>query len=169
MNKLHNAITVSKVTLNVGAGRNERKLEKGMQLIKQLTGVDALKTLTQKRIPTWGLRPGLPVGCKLTLRKKAAHEMLARLIYARDNKLPESCFDAKGNFAFGVKEYIDIKDATYNPDIGMMGLEVAVTLEKPGYRVKKRKIKPGAIGKKHALTKEQAMAYIAETYKVEFE
>ena len=100
MNKLQDTVIVSKVTLNVGSARNERKLEKGMMLIKQLTGKDPLKTITQKRIPTWGLRPGLPVGCKLTLRNKEGEEILGRLIYARDHKLPETCFDKEGNFAF---------------------------------------------------------------------
>ena len=51
----------------------------------------------------------------------------------------------------------------------MMGLEVAITLEKPGYRVKKRRIRSTTIGKKHALTKEEAMKFITEKYKVTFE
>ena len=67
---LMKAIKIEKVTLNVGAGKEQSKLEKGIVLLKNITGINPVKTFTNKRIPTWGLRPGLPIGCKLTLRKK---------------------------------------------------------------------------------------------------
>lgn len=162
-------IQVKKVTLNIGCGRDQRRMDKGAQLIKELTGKDPVKTVTQKKIAGWGLRPGLALGLKLTLRGKEAEELLARMIYARDNRLPAKSFNPQGLFSFGVKEYVDIKDAKYNPDIGMMGLEVAVTLEKPGYRVKKRQIKPAKLGDRQRLTREQAMKWVEDKYKVTFE
>ena len=169
MHKLADDIRVAKVTLNIGAGKDQNKLEKGLVLIKDITGVDPIKTITRKKIPAWGLRPGLPIGCKITLRGKAAQDMLKRALYARDNKLSPGIFDKDGNFAFGIKEYVDIKDAKYNPEIGMMGLAITITLEKPGYRIKKRHLKPATVGKKHRLTKEQAMAFIQKNYNVTFE
>src|SRR3989338_3773935 len=107
MNPMKN-IKVGKITLNVGAGKNTAKLEKGMKLIEALAGKPPVKTFTTKRIPTWGVRPGLPLGCKLTLRKKEARELLARLLTAKENKLSQKQFDGAGNLAFGVHEYIDI-------------------------------------------------------------
>ena len=63
-------VRIGKLTLNIGAGKDPSKLEKGLTLIKSITGIEPLKTVTTKRIAEWGLRPGLPIGCKLTLRKK---------------------------------------------------------------------------------------------------
>ena len=63
-------IRIEKVTLNIGAGKDQAKLEKGMKLIKNITGLSPVKTHSKKRIPEWGIRPGLPIGCKITLRNK---------------------------------------------------------------------------------------------------
>ena len=48
----------------------------------------------------------------------------------------------------------------YNPDLKILGLEVAVTLERPGFRIKRRKVKMTPIGKEHRLTKEDAIAFV---------
>ena len=69
-------IKLEKVTLNIGAGKDQAKLEKGMLLLKNITNISPVKTFTKKRIPDWGIRPGLPIGCKLTLRKKKALDLL---------------------------------------------------------------------------------------------
>ena len=56
-------IGIEKVTLNIGAGKNPEKLDKGVKLIATITGKKPIKTITNKRIPSWGLRPALPIGC----------------------------------------------------------------------------------------------------------
>ena len=138
-------IKIEKITLNIGTGTDSTKLEKGIKLINSIVGKKPVKTFTTKRIPTWGVRPGLPLGCKLTLRKKSAREILVRLLQAKENKLASKQFDSVGNVAFGIHEYIDIPGAKYDPDIGIIGLEVCVTLERAGFRVKKRRIKKNSI------------------------
>lgn len=65
MNPMRN-IRIEKVTLNIGAGKDQNKLDKARLLLKAITGIEPVKTVTQKRIPGWGLRPGLPIGCKIT-------------------------------------------------------------------------------------------------------
>ena len=159
-------IRIEKLTLNVGAGTNSAKLEKGMKLIKNITGIPPVKTFTNKRIPTWGIRPGLPIGCKLTLRKKSAVELLDRLLKAKDKKLTLRQFDSSGNLAFGIHEYIDIPGARYDPAIGIMGLEVCVTLERLGFRIKRRRVKNSRIPKKHAISKDEAIDYISNKFDV---
>ncbi len=155
---------IEKVTLNVGAGKDQNRLEKGVAVLKMITGIDPIKTVTQKRIPTWGLRPGLPIGCKLTLRKHKAVEILKRLLDAKDKKLLPGQFDNAGNISFGIHEYIDIPGITYDPKIGVLGLQVCVTLEKPGYRIKKRKLEQKKIPKKHMITREEAMSFMQKTF-----
>ena len=155
-------IRIEKVTLNVGAGKDQAKLEKGVQIIKQITGIDPVKTITKKRIPAWGLRPGLPIGCKVTLRKQAAQELLGRLLHAKDHALQESQFDQAGNISFGIPEYIDIAGLEYDPELKIMGLEAAVTLERPGFRVRKRTLKAAPLGKGHQISKEEAISFVKQ-------
>ncbi|HLD97637.1 MAG TPA: 50S ribosomal protein L5 [Candidatus Nanoarchaeia archaeon] len=157
-------LKVAKVTLNIGAGKSTEKLEKGLKLLKAITGIPPVKTFTNKRIPNWGLRPGLPIGCKLTIRKAVSIELLKRLIYARENKLVESQFDDEGNVAFGIPEYIDIQGVDYDPAIGIMGLEVCVTLERPGFRIKRRKLMKRKIPTKHRVTKQEAINFMKEKF-----
>lgn len=157
---------IEKLTLNIGAGKDGQKLEKGVALIKAITGIEPLKTVTQKRIPNWGLRPGLPIGCKLTLRKQPAAELLKRLLVAKENKLKPQQFDAGGNISFGIPEYIEIPGVAYDPKIGIMGLEVCVTLERPGYRIKRRRMEQKKIPKSHQVTKQDAMDYMQKHFNV---
>lgn len=152
-------IRIAKVTLNIGAGKNEDALKKGIRLLKKITPVEPVKTLAKKRIPGWGLRPGLAIGCKVTVRKDT-EALLKRLFVAKENVLSEKNFDTQGNFSFGIPEYIDIEGLEYDPDLKILGLEVSVTLERPGNRVKHRRIKAGRVGKHHQVTKEQAIEYV---------
>ncbi len=152
-------IKVAKVTINIGAGKNEELLKKGLVLLQKLSPQHPVKTFTKKRIPGWGLRPGLAIGCKVTVRK-GAEELLQRLLVAKSKTLSPSCFDERGSFSFGIPEYIDIGGLEYDPELKIIGLEVAVTLERPGYRVKKRKIGPTKIGKKHIITREEAIDFV---------
>lgn len=157
-------IIIDKITLNFGAGKDQKALDKGVILIKQLTGVDPVKTITNKRIPTWGLRPGLPVGAKVTLRGPAAADMCKRLLTARDFKLKQSNIDTNGNVSFGVKEYIDIPGAKYDPAIGIIGLECTLTLKRPGYRVRDRKLRKGHISHKHRVSQHDATTFMQHTF-----
>lgn len=153
------ALHIAKVTLNVGAGKDEVQLKKGLKLLERLSPVPPVKTITQKRIPGWGLRPGLAIGGKVTIRKDA-EKLLRRLLAAKEFTLAESCFDERGNFSFGIPEYVDIEGLEYDPELKILGLEVAITLERPGYRVKRRKIQPRPIGKAHQITKAEAVAFV---------
>jgi len=165
MNLMRN-IRIEKLTLNIGAGKEQANLEKGVKLLKKIAGIDPVKTVAKKRIPTWGLRPGLPIGCKLTLRKGAAKNLLIKLLEAKNNRLSPSQFDAEGNLAFGIKEYLDIPNVKYDPEIGIMGLEVCITLERPGFRIKRRKIKQRKIPARHRITKEEAIDFMAKEFKI---
>lgn len=160
-------IRIEKVTLNIGVGKDQSKLDNAMALLKNISEAKPVKTLTNKRIQEWGLRPGLPIGCKVTLRKVKAKELLVRLLDAKDNRLRESQFDDNGNVSFGIPEYIDIQDVKYDPKIGIMGLEVCVTLERAGYRIKKRRLMKRKIPKKHKIGKEEAIDFMKKKFNVE--
>jgi len=162
-------IRIEKVTLNIGAGKDRQILENATKLLKNITGLTPVKTITQKRIAGWGLRPGLPIGCKITLRKKPAAELLKRLILAKNGQLTPENFDNNGNISFGIKEYIDIPEAKYDHKIGLMGLQASLSLERPGFRVKKRKILKRKIPEKHRISQEEAITFMKKNFNVKIE
>lgn len=159
-------IGIEKVTLNIGTGQPGPALEKAKILLKAITNRTPAETKTKKRIPGWSLRPGLTIGCKVTLRKKDAAELLKRLLAAIDNRISIRSFDKTGNFAFGVPEYLEIPKMEYIPEVGIIGLEVAVTLERPGFRIKKRSQKTKSIPLRHRITKEEAISYAKKEFKI---
>jgi len=159
-------IKIEKVTLNVGAGKNQDRLDKAVKLLELITEKTPIRTVTQKRINAWGLRPGLPIGCKITVRKKAAYELLKRLVEAKDFTLTEKNYDSAGNISFGLLEYIDIPGMKYVPEIGALGLQVCVTLQRPGFRIKHRKVQKKKIPKTHKISKDEAIEFMNKKFNV---
>jgi len=159
-------IKIEKVTLNVGTGKDQVLLGKAEKLIASLTGIPPVKTITQKRIAAWGLRPGLPIGCKLTLRGEQASTLIPRMLAAKEFKLNEDNFDENGNVSFGIPEYIDIKDAKYDPEIGIIGLQCSITLERPGFRIKRRKLLKRTVPLHHRIPRQDAIKFMKEQFNV---
>ena len=155
---------VTKVTLNFGAGKNQELLARGIKLISQFTEVRPMKCLTNKRIASWGLRPGLPVGAKVTIRGQEAEKLLPRLLVAKDHTLKPSCFDKSGNVSFGILEYLDVEGAQYDASIGIIGFQVSVTVERPGYRVSRRREKKNTVSPKHRLTRDETVKFMSERF-----
>ncbi len=162
-------IKVEKVTLNIGTGMPGDKLEKATKLLEKISGEKAVSRKTKKRIPTWNVRPGLEIGTKVTIRGMKAKALLKQLLLAKKNRLKPTSFDNLGNFSFGIHEYLDIPKVEYDSSIGIIGLEVAVTLQRPGYRIKHRVFKRKKIPKCHQISKEQAINFMKEEFGIETE
>ncbi len=163
MNKMKE-IRIEKLTLNIGTGKPGPELEKAKKLLEIVSGRKPIETKTSKRIPGWGLRPGLSIGTKVTLRGNEAKELLGRLLKAAENTLNPRSFDPNGNVSFGLKEYIDIPGVKYNMEIGIIGLSAAVTLSRPGSRIKIRSLNRKRIPTRHRVNKDEAMDFIRQTY-----
>jgi large subunit ribosomal protein L5 len=153
------AIAVEKVTANIGIGASGERLDNAKELLAKLAGAKVVLTRAKKRNPTFKLRVGLEIGVKTTLRGKPALSFLEKALAAKKKTLHESNFDAYGNFAFGIHEYIDFPGAKYDPNLGMMGLDVCVTLKRRGKRVSERRIKRSKVGKAHRVSKEEGIEF----------
>lgn len=162
-------IQLEKITLNIGVGSPGENLERAVKLLKRISNSKPVITKTKKRIPTWGLRPDLEVATKVTIRGKEAEELLKRLFVAVNNKLSSRKFDSTGNFSFGIHEYLLIPDVKYDPEIGIIGLEIAATLRRRGYRIARRVLKRTPISNKHRVKKEEAIDYVAKKFGVTIE
>jgi large subunit ribosomal protein L5 len=152
-------VLLDKVVVNMGVGAEPDEMKKAQQIIQIITGKKAAQRLCVARIPDWGLRPGVPIGLVVTLRGNDAVEFLKKALVAKMNKIPAKSFDRTGNFGFGVREYIDLPGAKYDPKLGIKGFDVLVSLKKKGYRVKLRKLKQTRVGKKQRVTTQEAIEF----------
>jgi len=118
-------------------------------------------------VKDFGIREGEPIACKVTLRGENAAKFMRRALDAVGNRLSESNFDRQGNFAFGVKEHIEMPGTKYVPELGIVGFDVIVTMERPGFRVKRRRIRQAKVGRSHLITKQEAINYVRTTFGTE--
>ena len=158
---------IGKVTVNIAVGKSGEPLEKAAQVLHQLTGEKPVKRNAKKSVRDFGIRKGEPIACIVTLRKAKAVEFLQRALQALDNKVSKSCFDRQGNFSFGIKEHIEIPGTKYAPELGILGMDVSVSLVRAGYRVKERRRAKSAVGRHHLLTPEEAIVFVKDTLGVE--
>jgi large subunit ribosomal protein L5 len=158
---------IDKVVVNLNIGKSGEPLEKASRVLKELSNQQPVKKQAKKTIRDFGLRKGESIACVVTLRKQAAIDFLKKVLPVVDNKISRSSFDRQGNFAFGIKEHIEIAGVKYEPDVGIFGMDVCVSVNRPGYRVKTRRKQKSHIGAKHLLTPEESVAYIRQALGVE--
>ncbi len=157
------SIRIEKITLNMGCGTTV-KTDDAKFIIETLSSKKAVITRTKKRT-TFNVPKNKAIGAKVTIRE-GCEEFLKRILEAKEMRLTESCFDMNGNVNFGIKEYIEVPGMEYEPKIGILGFNVCVTLERPGFRIKKKKI-ARKIGKHHKITKDESIKYMRENFGVE--
>ena len=158
---------IAKITVNIGVGEAGEKLTKSQRVLKNITGQDPVQTLSQTTNKDWGLRKRMPIGCKVTLRKKLAEKFLIEALKTRDNRIAEYAFDDQGNFSFGITDHTLFESQKYDPDIGIFGMDISITMEKPGYRIKKRRLDRRKIPHRHLITRKETIEYIKEKFKAE--
>ncbi len=163
-NNIMREIKIEKVVLSVGGIAEE--LEKGVELLKIVTGRKVAKMKSNKRIPSLNVRPNLEVGGVVTIRKDLK-TFLWRMLETVDNILKKKQV-SENNFSFGIKEYIEIPGMEYHRELGIRGFDVTVVFKRAGRRVKLKKIKKGKIPKKQIISKEEIIKFMEETFKTEF-
>jgi len=162
-------IRIGKVVVNMGIGEGGEKLEKAMTVLKSLTGAKPCPRKAKKAIRDFGVRKGENIGCVVTLREPAIDDFLKRAFDSKKNKIKESYFDDYGNVSFGITEHINIPGTKYDPALGIFGMNVCIVLERPGYRVARRMGRPGKIGRKQRVKKEEAISFLKERYGIKLE
>lgn len=160
---------VEKVTINIGIGEPGDKLDRAFMLLEKISDQQPLKTRSYKRIPTFNIRPRTICGVKVTLRKEKAISFLKNALDAIDHKVSKKHFDSRGNFSFGIKESIDLPGLKYDPKIGVFGMDVCVTISRPGYRINKRRMMKRSVSKSHILTKDESIAFLKDKFNLEVE
>jgi large subunit ribosomal protein L5 len=126
---------LTKVVLNMGVGeasQDRKKVEAAAGDMALIAGQKPVITKAKKSIAGFKLREGMPIGCKVTLRRERMYEFLDRLINialprVRDFRgVSKKSFDGRGNFAMGIKEQIIFPEISYDKVDQVRGLDVII-------------------------------------------
>ncbi len=158
---------IAKITVNIGVGEAGEKLQKAETVLQKITGQKPIQTLSKTTNKDWALRKQMPIGCKVTLRKEKAKHFLTEALKTRENKIADYSFDDQGNFSFGIPDHTLFEGQRYDPNIGIFGMDINITMEKPGYRIKHRRIDRRHIPARFQLNRMETIEYIQKTFKVE--
>ncbi|MDH3191315.1 MAG: 50S ribosomal protein L5 [Nitrosopumilus sp.] len=159
-------ISLEKVVLNMGVGRSGDAIEIAKKALDQISGKKSCAREAKETQRDWGIRKGEPIGVAVTIRGEDAKALLKRLFEAKGNQLNGKAFDNFGNYSFGIREHIDIPQVKYDPQIGILGLGISVTLTRPGYGIRKRSKHKASVGKKHIIKSQEAKDYLTKEFGV---
>jgi large subunit ribosomal protein L5 len=159
-------IRLEKVVLNMGVGKSGEAIEIAKKALDQITGKKSCARDAKATQRDWGVRKGEPIGVAVTVRGQDAAVLLKRLFEAVGNRIKGKSFDNFGNVSFGIKEHIDIPGIKYDPQIGILGLEAAVTLTRPGFSIRVRSRHKASVGKHHRITKDEAIEFLTREFGV---
>jgi large subunit ribosomal protein L5 len=127
---------LEKIVVNMGVGeavQDAKKTEAAAGELTAITGQRPVITRAKRSIATFKLRQGMPIGCKVTLRRHRMYEFLDRLINValprvRDFRgIPGNSFDGRGNFALGLREQIVFPEVDYDRVDAVRGMNVVIT------------------------------------------
>ena len=158
---------IEKVVVNISVGKSGEPLEKAVGILKEITGQIPSRRKAKSTIREFGIRKGESTACIVTLRKEKAMEFLKKVLPVVENKLSKKSFDNQGNFSFGIKEHIELPGVKYDPDIGIFGMDICVSMIRAGYRIKSRKREKAKIGSRHVLTPGESIVFIKDAMQVE--
>ena len=127
---------LEKITLNMGVGEavaDKKILQNAMDDMQKIGGQKPIVTHARKSIAGFKIREGMPVGCKVTLRREKMYEFLDRLITIaipriRDFRgLNPRAFDGRGSYSMGVKEQIIFPEIDYDKIDALRGMDITIT------------------------------------------
>ena len=127
---------LEKITLNMGVGeasQDKKKVQTAAEEMALIAGQKPVITKAKKSIAQFKLREGMPIGCKVTLRRERMYEFMDRLVTVampriRDFRgLNPKSFDGHGNYAMGLKEQIIFPEISYDQIDKVRGMDIIVT------------------------------------------
>lgn len=127
---------IEKITINMGVGegsQDKKKVTTAAEEMALIAGQKPVVTRAKKSIAQFKLREGMPIGCKVTLRRERMYEFLDRLITVAMPRIRDfrgvnaKSFDGRGNYAMGLKEQIIFPEISYDQIEKVRGMDIIVT------------------------------------------
>ena len=158
---------VEKVVVNIGVGEAGERLAKAEKVLEMVTKQKPVETLSKTVNRDLGIREGMPLGCKVTLRGDSAVDFVKQALAIREMRVPEYSFDQEGNMSFGISDYTDFEGMKYDPEIGIFGMDISVVLRRPGNRITQRALLKRRIPKSHRVDRDEAIQYMKDNFQVQ--
>lgn len=127
---------IVKITINMGVGEavaDKKIVDHAVADMEKIGGQKPVVTRARKSVATFKVREGMPIGCKVTLRRDRMYEFLDRLISIaipriRDFRgLSARSFDGRGSYTLGVKEQIIFPEIEYDKIDALRGMDITIT------------------------------------------
>jgi len=161
------AVAIDKVIVHMGVGEAGDRLVSAEKIMTEITGNKPVRGVARQTIPAFGLRKGQPLSCKTTLRGETARRFLETSLKIVGNRISERAIDQQGNFSFGVEEHTDYPGQSYDPKIGIFGLDVTVVVRRNGVRIARRHIQTKKLPLAQRVNHEDATAFLNGAFGVE--
>lgn len=126
---------LEKIVINMGVGEavsDSKKIDAAMNDLAKIAGQRPVVCRARKSVANFKLRKGMPIGCKVTLRRERMYEFLDRLVHialprVRDFRgLSPKSFDGRGNYAFGIREQIVFPEINYDEIDEIRGMDIII-------------------------------------------
>ncbi len=150
---------LAKVTVNIGVGESGERLRKAAKILETLTGQEPSERRARRTIKEFNVRKGEPIAVAVTLRGEKALSFLNKVLDAVGRRVKSSSFDDYGNVSIGIREHIMLPGVKYDPELGIFGMDVCITLEKPGLRVMRRRVKRSRVPYRQRVSRAEAIVF----------
>ncbi len=127
---------ITKITLNMGVGEavaDKKVMENARADMEKISGQRPVTTLARKSVAGFKIRDGMPIGCKVTLRRGRMYEFLDRLVNVAIPRIRDfrglnlKSFDREGNYSMGVSEQIIFPEINYDEIDTLRGMDITIT------------------------------------------
>lgn len=161
-------VRVVKIVVNAGVGESGETRTKAARVLEMVTKQKPVATRSRSTNRDFGIRLGQEIGAKVTLRGAAALDFLNRALDARDRQFDPDSIDRAGNFSFGIGDYTDFAGMKYDPEIGVRGMDICVTLGRAGHRIRQRRVQDRPIPRGQRVSKEEVRGFLQSDLRVTF-